>query len=87
MQFRAQLWRYPGPGGWIFVTLPADAGLPVTGAFGRTPVRATVDGKTWATSVWRTASGDVLLAVPKKVRAGKEPPAEVEVRVVFDVTR
>lgn len=87
MQFRAALWRYPGPNGWTFVTLPEGGALPVTGPFGRTPVRATVDGKTWATSVWRTESGEVLLAVPKKVRAGKEPPAEVEVRVVFDVTR
>jgi hypothetical protein len=39
---------------------------------GRTPVRATVDGQSWNTSVWRAKDGRSLLAVPKKVRGNKD---------------
>jgi len=38
---------------------------------GRTPVRATVDGQSWNTSVWRAKDGRSLLAIPKKVRGNK----------------
>ena len=31
-----------------------------------------VDGKTWNTSVWRDRTHGTLLAVPKRIRAGKE---------------
>lgn len=70
--FRAKLFRYRGPGGWHFAPVPKAYAPPVTHGWGRTPVRATVDGHTWDTSVWwDTKSGKTLLAVPKKVRGGK----------------
>ncbi|MCD6025129.1 MAG: hypothetical protein K0Q91_2045 [Fibrobacteria bacterium] len=71
--FRAKLFRIPGPGGWVFLTVPARHAPPPGGPWGRTPVRATVDGKTWDTSVWwDTKSQSTLLAVPKKIRGGKD---------------
>jgi hypothetical protein len=83
--FEGELWRYPGPGGWTFVTLPASEALdfPVTGAFGRTPVVATVDGRTWETSLWRDRERGVLLAVPARIRGGKIAGDRVRVSVVF----
>lgn len=64
-RFRARLWRYPGKGGWHFVTVPAKYAPRPTHGWGRTPVYASVDGYEWSTSVWRGKDGRTLLAVPK----------------------
>lgn len=77
--FRATMFRYDGPGGWTFVEVPAEQRPLVVGAWGRTPVRATVDGVCWDTSVWTERSGRVLLAIPKQVRRAKQHGDEVEV--------
>lgn len=79
--FTATLWRYPGPGGWTFVTIPEDETPLVTHGWGRTPVVATVDGRGWETSVWRERSGRTLLAVPKRIRGSKEDGDTVAVRI------
>ncbi len=55
----------------------------MTHGWGRTPVRATVDGVTWATSVWRGRNGEALLAVPKHVRRGKGHADRVRVVIRF----
>ena len=83
-QFAASVFRYPGKGGWTFVLVPAALAPPVTRGWGRTPVRAAVNGHEWQTSVWRGADGRTLLALPKKVRAGITPGDLIDVRVVFD---
>lgn len=70
-QFKSILFRYPGPGGWVFAPIPPRYAPPATHAWGRTPVRATVDGKTWNTSVWRGKDGRSLLAVPRRIRGTK----------------
>ena len=69
--FRARLFRYPGKGGWTFAPVPLRHAPPVTHGWGRTPVRASVDGYVWDTSVWRGKDGRCLLAVPAKARPGK----------------
>ena len=71
MAFKAKLFRYLGPGGWTFAKVPDRHAPPVTHGWGRTPVMATVDGKTWETSVWRDRAHGTLLAVPKVVRGNK----------------
>jgi len=69
--FRARLWRYPAPGGWTFARIPEKHAPPATHAWGRTPVHATVDGKAWATSVWRDRKEGTLLPVPKRLLGDK----------------
>ena len=83
-EFTGELFRYPGPGGWHFVPVPEELAPRATHAWGRTPVRATVDGVTWDTSVWRERSGRTLLAVPKRLRGRKEAGDRVAVRIAFD---
>ena len=78
--FVSILFRSPGPGGWHFAPIPPERAPPVTRGWGRTPVIATVDGKTWQTSVWRDKNGKSVLAVPKKIRAGKGHGDAVTVR-------
>ena len=82
--FVSQLFRHPGPGGWHFAPVPDEITPPVILAWGRSPVRATVDGKTWNTSVWRDSkSRRTLLAVPKRIRGAKGDGDSVSVRLEF----
>lgn len=81
--FRAKLWRYPGPGGWHFAPVPKKYAPPTTHGWGRTPVRAIVDGHEWNTSVWRGKDGRTLLAVPRKVRGEKGDGDTVQVEIRF----
>lgn len=81
MPFEAVLCRYPGPGGWTFVNVPPEHAPDWAGPWGRTPVRATVDGRSWDTSVWRDRAHGTLLPVPKRVRAGKEEGDRVLVSI------
>lgn len=81
--FMAKLWRYPGKGGWHFVTLPDKYSPPVTHGWGRTPVVAVVDSHEWKTSVWRGKNGRSVLAIPKHVRGTKRGGDAVKVRLSF----
>ena len=81
--FAATLWKYPGAGGWVFAPVPERYAPMVTHAWGRTPVRATVDGLSWKTSVWRGKDGRTLLAVPKRIRGAKGDGDEVHVQLEY----
>lgn len=80
-RFKARLFRYPGQGGWTFAKVPARFAPPVTHGWGRTPVLARVDGKEWATSVWRDTKHGTLLAVPKRIRGDKGDGDVVEIEI------
>ena len=81
--FDALLWRSPGKGGWHFVTVPADLAPPPQFGWGRTPVRAEVNGRSWNTSTWHEKSGRTLLPVPKHVRQTAVEGDVVSVRMTF----
>lgn len=85
MPFHTTLFRYPGKGGWTFAPVPAGSAPPATHGWGRTPVVATVDGRTWETSVWRDKSGQTLLPVPAAVRGTKGHGDEVTVALTLRV--
>jgi hypothetical protein len=84
-EFFAKLFRYPGKGGWHFAPVPEKFAPPVTHGWGRTPVRATVDGYEWSTSVWRDKKGRTLLAVPRIARGTKGHGDRVRVRITFSL--
>lgn len=81
MAFRARLFRIPGPGGWTFAPVPAAHAPPVTEGWGRTPVRAIVDGRAWDTSVWRDRKHGTLLPVPAHIRSDEGEGDEVTVEL------
>ena len=83
VRFTSTLFRYPGKGGWTFAAVPDRLAPPVTHGWGRTPVRASVDGHAWSTSVWRGKDGRTLLAVPKSVRGSKGHGDTVAVSLEF----
>ena len=84
-EFESTLCRVPGPGGWVFADVPAEHAPVVTVGWGRTPVHATVDGRSWQTSVWRDKSGRTLLAVPKQIRGEKDHLDAVRVRLEYSI--
>jgi hypothetical protein len=84
-EFRSTLYRIPGKGGWVFAPVPERHAPTVSVAWGRTPVHAIVEGKAWATSVWREKSGRTVLAVPKNVRGEKDHADQVTVRLEYSI--
>src|SRR5688572_32068379 len=83
--FVSRLFRYPGKGGWTFAPIPQGLAPPVTRPWGRTPVRAVVDGVSWNTSLWRDKkTNGALLAVPARVRGRKASGDAVTVEFTFD---
>jgi hypothetical protein len=87
MAFEAQLVRWAGPAAWVFAPVPEDEAPEFVGAFGRVPVRATVDGRTWATSVWRDREAGWLLPVPARIRQGKDDGDVIAVSIEVDIGR
>jgi hypothetical protein len=79
--FTSTLFRIPGKGGWTFAPVPAEHAPAVYGPWGRSPVRATVDGQTWDTSVWKDSRLGWLLAIPARVRGGKGDGDDVTVEL------
>jgi hypothetical protein len=55
----------------MFARIPAKHAPPATHAWGRTPVLAEVDGRAWATSVWRDREHGTLLPVPRRLLRDK----------------
>ena len=87
-EFEAILFTTEGKGGWTFAALPPELDLPVTGAWGMTPVKASVDGRHWATTIWRESKTQrTLLPVPKKIRQKKRHGDQVKVTLILDKER
>ena len=57
-RFKTTLRRITGKGGRTYVSVPKKLTPPITRAWARTPVRASVDGVEWDTSVWRSKTGE-----------------------------
>lgn len=74
--FTSQVWVYPGPAVWYFVTLPKTQSQGIkrlyhglTGGFGSLPVRVTIGAITWTTSIFPDMKvGAYMLPLKKKVR-------------------
>jgi hypothetical protein len=72
------------PGAWTFVDVPKELAPSHTHAWGRCPVIATVDGKTWKTSVWKGKDGKTYLPVPKKIRGNKTNGDSVKIVIEYE---
>ena len=70
----AEVWRYPGPGGWHFVTLPPEVAdevraRSVAKPFGSVSARVTLDAVSWETSLFAdTKRESYLLPIKASVR-------------------
>ena len=82
--FKTLLRRIRGKGGWTYVTIPKKIAPPITRAWARTPVRASIDGVEWDTSIWRAKTGEGFLPIPKRIRGIKEEGAKVAIAFSFE---
>lgn len=69
------------------VTVPAEVRPPALAAFGRTPIRATVRGKTWPTSIFGSKVYGAILLMPKKVVGTLREGDDVDVTFEVDMLR
>lgn len=77
--FSAPLWRYPGEGGWHFVTVPPEMGVAIADVsagirrgFGSLRVAARVGETSWRTSIFPDSKAEsYLLPVKKAVRTAE----------------
>ena len=77
-EFKSKIWKYPGFGGWHFVTIDKklskkirDLGL-MTGGFGSIKVKATIGKTSWSTSIFPTKEKEYLLAIKASVRRAEQ---------------
>jgi hypothetical protein len=91
---RAEVWLYPGAGGWHFANLSPRQSFEIKErfgserpGFGAVPVRVTIGGTTWETSLFPDRkTGTYLFAIKAAVRkaegitAGGRITAVVQVR-------
>lgn len=90
-EFEAELWLYPGKGGWHFVTLPAEVAQqikfltePKKRGWGSEAVIARTGETEWATSIFPDkASGSFLLPVKAEVRRQEKLAAGQTIRIAL----
>ena len=87
MSFESRLVRWTGEAAWVFAPVPDEHAPDTAGPFGRVPVRATVDGRSWDTSVWRDSRAGWLLPVPRRIRREKDDGDLVTVEIDVDASR
>jgi hypothetical protein len=94
LEFAAPLWRYPGAGGWHFVSLPPEISADITDltagtrrGFGSVRVAVTVGATSWRTSLFPDSkTGAYLLPVKKAVRVAERPDVGDRVRAVLQIS-
>jgi len=87
MSFESTLVRWPGPAAWVFTSIPGENARPLPDPFGRVPVVATVDGVTCGRASGRDRESGWLLAVPARIRQGKDHGQSVTISIAVDSTR
>ncbi len=92
--FSARLWKYDGPAGWYFVTLPKKLAQEIRKqhqsseeGWGRLKVRAKIKNTAWDTAIWfDTKAKSYLLPIKAPIRK-KESIAEnqrISVELFFE---
>lgn len=93
--FRAPIWKYQGPGGWYFVTLPKATSLKIRKkhgiseeGWGRLRTVAKIGKSEWKTSIWYDSkAGGYLLPVKASVRKIEDLSEGSRVSVVIKLER
>jgi len=93
MEFEAEIWKYEGPGGWHFVTLPGELGLRIRAerafdgpGWGIVKVRATINGTVAETSLFPDKkSGSYLMPLKANVRRVARLAVGDAIRVRLDI--
>ncbi|MBY5951613.1 DUF1905 domain-containing protein [Algoriphagus marincola] len=81
--FSAQVWKSPGMGGWVFVSLPQDLSQEIREhlswqeeGWGRMKAKAEIKGFEWDTAIWFDKKHDTYL-LPLKADIRKKTQVNV----------
>ncbi len=74
--FRSKPWKYQGPGGWHFISLPQKLSNEIRnifksaeGGWGRLPATSRIGGSEWKTAIWYDSKMNTyLLPVKAEIR-------------------
>lgn len=85
---KAKIWRWPGDGGWHFVTLDKKISTSIRGVYtrGHVPIIAKVLKSIWnASLLWHSMNSVYILCITKKVRKDEAlfPGDEIKVNIVI----
>lgn len=94
--FKSKLWKYPGPAGWHFMTLPKTVSRQIRKIYsiseegwGRLKTEVLIGKTHWKTSIWFDTKHDAyLLPVKASVRKKEkelENGKQVAVTIKFDL--
>jgi hypothetical protein len=75
-EFLAEMWRYSGPGGWYFISLPQDIAGEIREnlkwqeeGWGRLKASAKIGESAWDTAIWfDTKQKTYLLPIKSEIR-------------------
>lgn len=89
-RFKSRPWKYDGPAGWYFVSLPKDMADEIREHFkemeegwGRLPATAAIEGLEWKTAIWYdTKQKTYLLPLKAEVRKKLKLDVEMEQEVI-----
>lgn len=85
---KAKMWRWPGDGGWHFITLDKKLFSVIRNKYGKgmIKIRATLGVTSWNTSLFpHTQSASYLLCINKKTRMSEDVYEGDVIKVSFDV--
>jgi hypothetical protein len=91
--FKAKIWVYEGPSPWHFVSLPSAESEEITREYkfikrgwGSLPIKATIGGTSWETSIFPDRKRDAyLLPLKKEVRQKAGLVVEQEVTITIEI--
>ncbi|MBL7716148.1 MAG: DUF1905 domain-containing protein [Bdellovibrionales bacterium] len=98
-RFQAGVWKYPGKGGWLFVSLPQVLSKSIRNdwkdseqGWGRLKAQATIGKTCWQTAIWfDTKANAYLLPLKSTVRKqeglkeGSRPKVVLEIEYEADI--
>lgn len=82
--FSAEIWKYSGPNGWYFVSLPTDIALEIREnlkwqeeGWGRMKATAKIGKSEWDTAIWFDKKHETYL-LPLKAEIRKKEKLELD---------
>lgn len=89
--FHAKVWKYEGPAGWYFVTMPKVLSKkirnnhgPAEEGWGRLKATAQIGKSKWKTSIWHdTKIGSYILPIKLSVRKAEGIKIDARVKIVL----
>ncbi|GAB4417104.1 MAG: DUF1905 domain-containing protein [Bacteroidia bacterium] len=89
-EFLTKIWKYPGSGGWYFVSMPTDTALEIREnmkwreeGWGRMKATAEIGSSMWETAIWfDKKQRTYILPLKAAIREKEKIEQDEEIRAV-----